>query len=147
MKIFFQEGRIHKSQQSGTESSTDAPCLHYRFPHHDCELHHEDQGSAQDIKTKHIYIQTSLKMCIWLVLVVVLYLWYEVQESISWECSHCQAHKQLQDKSVGLLTGVKKHQTNTQHGAHCDDQDSSCAVAVLCRKIETLHFLFKPMFE
>lgn len=64
----------------------------------------------------------------------VLYLWYEVQECISWEGSHCQAHKELQDECVGLLAGVEEDQADTEHGAQRDEQDSSRAVAVLCRQ-------------
>lgn len=38
----------------------------------------------------------------------ISYLWNKVQESVTWEGSHCQAHKQLQDERVGLLTGVEE---------------------------------------
>lgn len=61
----------------------------------------------------------------------VSYLWYEVQEGISWEGPHCKTHKQLQDEGVGLLAGVEKDQADAEHGAHSDDQDSHRAVAIL----------------
>lgn len=64
---------------------------------------------------------------------VALYLWYEVQESVSWQSSHRKAHKQLQDECVGFLAGVEEDQADTKHGAHRDEQDSSRAVAILCR--------------
>lgn len=54
----------------------------------------------------HVALDSQLqRMVQWL---CVLYLWYEVQEGISWEGSHCQAHKQLQDECVGLLAGVEE---------------------------------------
>lgn len=58
-------------------------------------------------------------------------LWYEVQECISWEGPHCKTHKQLQDEGVGLLTGVEKDEADTEHGAHCDDEDGHRTVAIL----------------
>lgn len=64
----------------------------------------------------------------------IVYLWYKVQESISWEGANCQTNKQLKDEGVGFLTGVKEDQADSQHGAHCDEQHSSRAVAILCRK-------------
>lgn len=64
----------------------------------------------------------------------VLYLWYEVHEGISWEGSHGQAHKQLQDEGVGFLAGLEEDQADTEHGAHRDEQDGRRAVAVLCRE-------------
>ncbi len=64
----------------------------------------------------------------------VLYLWYEVQQCVSWEGSHCQAHKQLQDECIRFLAGVEEDQADAEHGAHSDEQDGSRAVAVFCRK-------------
>lgn len=73
----------------------------------------------------------------------VLYLWYEVQESISWEGSHCQAHKQLQDQRVRFLAGAEEDQADAEHGAHCDEQDSSRAVAIFCREEAICHVPFR----
>ena len=64
----------------------------------------------------------------------ILYLWYEVQESVSREGSHCEAHKKLEDKLVGLLTGVEEDQADTEHRAQRDEQYGSGAVAILCRE-------------
>lgn len=64
----------------------------------------------------------------------VLYLWYEVQECISWESSYCQAHKQLQDERVGLLAGVEEDQADAEHGAERDEHNGSRAVAILCKE-------------
>lgn len=64
----------------------------------------------------------------------VLYLRYEVQESVSWESSHRQAHKQLQDECICFLAGVEEDQADTKHGTQCDEQDGRRAVAVLCRQ-------------
>lgn len=109
------------------------------------DLQRRQRGKQLDtystVKTEHLHTRMVLdsllqRMVQWL---CVLYLWYEVQEGISWEGSHCQAHKQLQDECVSFLAGVEEDQTDTEHGAHRDEQDSSRAVAVLCRE-ETILF-------
>ena len=59
-----------------------------------------------------------------------------MQQSISWESAHCQAHEELQDEGVGLLAGVEEDQADAQHGAHRDEQDCSSAVAILYTETE-----------
>lgn len=84
---------------------------------------------------------------------VTFYLWYEVQERVSGERSHCEAHKQLQEEHVRFLAGAEEDQADAKHGAHGDEQHSSRAVAVLCRQESwyvsmylIFHFVIKHIY-
>lgn len=125
MKTAFPWGKSHKFLQSFPEPSTDTPFLQYSVHHCGCECRHGGLEPSASKKQLLTYSSSGMGGC------SVSDLWYEVQECISWEGPHRKTHKQLQDEGVGLLTGVEKDQADTKHGAHCDDQDGHCTVAIL----------------